>query len=109
VNAIQSNAPGGSNAFVTKLSSSPVVSITATDPWASESAGDTGTFTVSRTGDLTNALAVSYIVGGDAVAGTDYAALSGSVVIPAGSSSAPSPSLRFKTVRRSLTKASTSG
>jgi Calx-beta domain len=66
-----------------------VVSITATDPWASESSGDTGTFTVSRTGDLTNSLTVSYIVGGDAVSGTDYAALSGSVVIPAGSSSAP--------------------
>ena len=42
------------------------------------------TFTVRRTGDTNNDLAVSYVVGGTATNGVDYVPLSGSVVIPAG-------------------------
>ena len=46
-----------------------------------------GTFTVEREGDLTEALVVNYQVGGSAVPGTDYSALSGTVTIPAGQAS----------------------
>lgn len=42
-------------------------------------------FYFSRTGSLTNALTVTYTVAGSATAGSDYAALSGTVTIPAGS------------------------
>ena len=47
-----------------------------------------GTFTVKRDGDLTEALVVNYNVSGTASNGVDYAALSGTVTIPAGSPSA---------------------
>ena len=47
-----------------------------------------GRFTVKRDGDLTDNLVVSYTVGGTAVAGIDYVALSGSVTIPASAASA---------------------
>jgi alpha-mannosidase len=52
-------------------------------------AGDAGSFTVVRTGDLSEPLAVPYTVGGTATAGSDYGALSGTVTIPAGADSAP--------------------
>ena len=51
-------------------------------------AGDSGSFTVVRTGDLSQPLTVPYSVGGAATPGTDYEALSGSVTIPAGANSA---------------------
>lgn len=49
-----------------------------------------GLFTVTRTGDLTDALTVSYAISSSstAVAGTDYTALPGTVTIPAGQASA---------------------
>ncbi|MCF6777431.1 Ig-like domain-containing protein [Thiotrichales bacterium 19X7-9] len=59
------------------------VSITATDPTASETPTDDGLFTIDlgsvngTGGDVT----VSYVVTGTATDGTDYTALSGSVVI----------------------------
>ena len=43
-----------------------------------------GSFTFCRTGDRTNAYDVPYTIGGTAVAGQDYQALSGTVTIPAG-------------------------
>jgi uncharacterized protein (DUF1800 family) len=56
---------------------------------ASASAGSVpGTFTVSRAGDVTLPLTVAYSAAGSAVAGTDYAPLSGVVTIPAGAGSA---------------------
>ena len=65
-----------------------VVTVVATDPSASETGPNTGTFTVSRTGPTTAALTVNYTVAGTATAGSDYTALPGSVVIPAGAASA---------------------
>jgi hypothetical protein len=53
--------------------------------------GTTGGFTISRTGDTTNALPVAYTLGGTAVNGTDYNSLPGSAVIPAGQSSVVVP------------------
>ena len=76
----------------------PVVTITATDPEAAEPATtsspgagttNTATFVVRRTGVVTNgALAVSYVIGGTASDGVDYALLPGVVTIPLGATSA---------------------
>jgi hypothetical protein len=64
----------------------PMVTIVATDASASEAAGDTGTFTITRTGPTTASLRVTFVVSGSATAGTDYPALVSPVFIPAGSS-----------------------
>ncbi len=63
----------------------PTITITATDAHASES-GDTATFTLTRTGDLTQVLTVNYSVSGTATNGVDYATLSGSAHFAAGQS-----------------------
>jgi hypothetical protein len=67
------------------LTGPPVVTLAATMPAAYEG-GTGGAFTVTRTGSTASALNVNYTVGGTAVAGTHFAALSGSAVIAAGSS-----------------------
>ena len=59
------------------------VTITATHATADTSGGNPGTFTLSRTGDLSGPLTVAYTLSGTAVNGTDYQALSGSVSFPA--------------------------
>ncbi len=65
------------------------VTIEATDASASEVGLEPGTFRVTRPAAITNgALTVSYTLSGTAANGTDYAALSGSVTIPAGATSA---------------------
>jgi uncharacterized protein (DUF1800 family) len=66
-----------------------VVTIAATDPGADTSGNNTGTFTLTRTGDTSGPLTVSYAVGGTAVNGIDYQGLSGSVTFPAYVSSVP--------------------
>ena len=65
----------------------PTVSITATAP-ASES-GVSGHFTLSRTGDTSqaDALTVKFSIGGIATNGADYGALDTTAIIPAGESS----------------------
>ena len=77
-----------------------VVTIVATDPAASESGPDNGTFTVHRTGDTSNPLLVLYTIGGTAQSGVDYLTFTNidgfiqtfsgfpNVIIPAGESSA---------------------
>jgi hypothetical protein len=65
------------------------VTIAATDNTATEEAVTSGTFTVRRTGAGTSsALTVFYQAEGTATNGKDYQALTGSVIIPAGRSSA---------------------
>lgn len=66
----------------------PTVELFAKRPDAIEGDSAPIEFTVSRTGSLTNSLTVAYSVGGTATAGVDYAALSGSVTIPAGADTA---------------------
>jgi hypothetical protein len=61
-----------------------LVYILAPDPIAAEGGGDTATFLVVRDGPTDAALAVNYHVIGDAQNGMDFAALSGTVTIPAG-------------------------
>ena len=63
--------------------------MTATGATATEQGPTPGMFTVSRSGSTSSALTVNYTVGGTATAGSDYQSLSGSVLIPAGQSSAP--------------------
>ncbi len=65
----------------------PTVTVTASDANASES-GDTGAFTITRTGGTGSALTVNYSLGGSASNGSDYQQLGNSVTIAAGSSSA---------------------
>lgn len=66
----------------------PSVSVTTIDPSASEVGENVGVFSVARTGPKTEALQVRYSMSGSAIAGTDYAALSGTLEIPIGSGSA---------------------
>lgn len=66
----------------------PIVSVSATLPYAAVNGPIAGQFTVTRTGSTLASLAVNYSVGGTAVSNTDYSALPGSVTIPAGASSA---------------------
>lgn len=66
----------------------PEVTITATTPSVPETGGGNGQFTVYRSAYTNVALTVDYTVSGTATSGTDFAALSGSLTIPKGSSSA---------------------
>ena len=71
----------------------PRVSIIIADAEATENnPADTAQFIARRTGDTTAALTVNFTVDtsvDDAASASDYAAIEGSVIIPAGSSSAP--------------------
>src|SRR5207253_277881 len=60
---------------------------TASDAKASKS-GDTGAFTITRTGGTGSALTVNYSLNGSASNGSDYQQLGNSVTIAAGSISA---------------------
>ena len=64
-----------------------MVSVTATDAFASEIAGDTGTFTLTRSGSATllaSPLIVTYTVSGTATSVADYTALLGTATFAAG-------------------------
>ena len=63
----------------------PLVSVEAFDSTAAETPLNNGTFRFSRTGSTASALTVTYtLTGSTATPGTDYTALPGSVIIPAG-------------------------
>lgn len=64
----------------------PVVTVAASDANASELGPDTGTFTVTRTGDTTGPLSVYYTLDGTARNGADYQRLPGVVNFAAGAS-----------------------
>jgi N-acetylneuraminic acid mutarotase len=66
----------------------PIVTVSASDASASETSGNAGTFTVSRTGPTDEPVVVNLTVGGSAANGTDYVVLGTSVTIPAGATSA---------------------
>ena len=66
----------------------PEITISATTPSVPETGGGNGQFTVHRSDYISVPLTVNYTVIGTAVSGTDYTALSGSLTIPSGSSSA---------------------
>src|SRR5256885_4435845 len=60
----------------------PTVTVSASDANASES-GDTGAFTLTRTGSTASALTVNYSLSGSASNGSDYQQLGHSVTIAA--------------------------
>ena len=66
----------------------PRVSLTVAAPDTIENSGQPAAFAFARTGATATNLTVNYTIGGTAANGTDYGTLSGSVVIPAGSTSA---------------------
>ena len=66
----------------------PAVSVAALDGAVWENGLNSSGFVFTRTGSTAGALTVNYTVGGTATAGTDYATLLGTVVIPVGASSA---------------------
>jgi hypothetical protein len=80
-------ATGTETATVTIVDNAHVVTIAATDPNAAESGADTGTFTITRTGNTALALPVSLTRSGTAGAGGDYVNFSLSASIPAGQTS----------------------
>ena len=63
------------------------VTLVANDPTASETAGNSGQFTITRTAPTTAALSVALTIAGTATNTTDYATISTPVSIPAGQSS----------------------
>ncbi|MES2658842.1 MAG: Calx-beta domain-containing protein [Verrucomicrobiota bacterium] len=96
VNAINTGAPYvcdmAARAASVALSDNdqpPSVSVSAVDGSASETGPHSGVFLISRTGSTAVPLKVYYGLSGSALHGTDYAALTGEVIIPAGTASAP--------------------
>jgi len=79
---------GNALATVTIADNSPTLSIEATDPDAAEAGPDTGTFTITRTGDTTDPLTVRFRVTGTARNGSDYERIAYEATIPAGEASA---------------------
>ncbi len=69
----------------------PEITVSATTPSIPETGGGNGQFTVRRSDYISVPLTVNYTVSGTAVSGSDYTALSGSVTIQSGSSSAVIP------------------
>ena len=62
----------------------PFLSISATDPLASEVGLETGTFTISRSGDTSQAITIDLVIGGTATSGIDYAPIANQVIMAAG-------------------------
>ena len=65
----------------------PVVSMSATDPDATEAGLTTGTFVFTRTGDTGLPLNIWYTISGTATNGFDYDSIFAPITIPAGQSS----------------------
>src|SRR4030095_5004893 len=65
----------------------PIVSIAASDLYANEAPGDTGTFVITRTGDTAASLTATVAYSGTATRGSDYPNLPTTVTIPAGQKS----------------------
>jgi serine protease len=66
----------------------PTVTVSATDAVAAEAGRDPGTFTITRTGDTSTPLAVSFTLQGTAINSTDYDMAPTSVTIPVGNATA---------------------
>jgi hypothetical protein len=84
------NTIGSATSSVATLTvlAQPSITITATDASAAEAGLDPGVFTVTRSFVTNTPLAVNFTVSGSATAGSDYAALTSPVTIPANQPSA---------------------
>lgn len=72
------------SATLVLLDDEPGVSVTATDGTAYEGGSDGGRFAITRTGSTNAPLTVRFDIAGTASNGVDYAALSGTAIIPTG-------------------------
>ncbi|MFM7205908.1 MAG: Calx-beta domain-containing protein [Planctomycetaceae bacterium] len=61
-----------------------VITVTVPDATAAEAGIDTGRIRLTRSGDVSRPVTVSYAVGGSATAGADYRALGGAITFAAG-------------------------
>ncbi|MGQ0628379.1 MAG: CARDB domain-containing protein, partial [Phycisphaerales bacterium] len=82
----------GNNTYISPMAiitvaPNPVVSVSASDSLANETAGDNGRITFTRTGPTALGLTVSYALSGTATAIDDYTALSGMVTFAPGETS----------------------
>ncbi|MEI6085282.1 MAG: Calx-beta domain-containing protein [Verrucomicrobiota bacterium] len=59
----------------------PLVGVTAVDGYATETAGDTGQFLITRSGSQGGTITVNYTMTGTAINGVDYSSLSGTVTL----------------------------
>ena len=82
-----SDGQGGADTATVDITVLPTVQITASDATAAEAGTETGTFTLTRTGDTTLALNVQLSVTGSANNGGDYQTILSAATIPAGSPS----------------------
>jgi hypothetical protein len=62
----------------------PLVVVSVSDADCAEADQNQGRFTITRFGNIDQALKVNFTIGGNAQAGVDYTGLSGSATIPAG-------------------------
>jgi hypothetical protein len=92
--ALRAFSPGGTTTVLTGSDGSLEIvrppnsmSVQVTDPLANESAGDTGAFTITRSGPTDLEMTVYYTLLGSAVNGTDYETNTLSAIIPAGATS----------------------
>jgi hypothetical protein len=86
-NAAYNIGTPASATFFIRDDEKPYVTITATDPTASEPGDDTGAFTISRGSVVNGDLTVNLGISGSAIPGSDYLPLDNPVVIPNGASS----------------------
>ena len=89
------------------MSGPDTVSVTSTAAAADNSGEHPGVYTFTRIGDTTQALTVSYSMGGSAVSGTDYSSLPGSITIPAGAVSTTLTLNAFPTINSNATTTAT--
>ncbi|MBY0229077.1 MAG: hypothetical protein K2W96_07350 [Gemmataceae bacterium] len=78
----------------------PGLALRANDPWASPGGSDPGSFQATRASNLSTGFTAHYQVGGSAVPGSDYQALSGTVPFAPGQASAFIPCCPWPTARR---------
>jgi len=69
------------------IADAPTLSIVASQPTANEATGKAGTFTITRSADVSAALVVTCTIGGTATNEVDYDKLWNSFTIPAGQAS----------------------
>lgn len=83
--ALRVTSPQNSVEYGLAWYSQPTITIAATTPTAAEHGLEAGAFTFTRSGDTTAALTVAYTISGNATAGSDFAALSGTATFSANS------------------------
>ncbi|MDB6149846.1 MAG: peptidase and in kexin sedolisin [Chthoniobacter sp.] len=79
-------SPDSATVTIADNDTAAAVTVEASDSSAGEASGDSGSFTLRRTGSTTEELSINVQISGSAASGIDYAALSTPVTIPAGQS-----------------------